>query len=473
MCQYRKSIQLRANNNHCRNQVVAVTMNSSKIARYVEHVSRANYMRFCYVWLAASGRGRQERDIDMNSPIERMYRRNLPPAAKPWTGFPNFNFVGGHVEREAVPVEELMAAATAILQEKGRELATYHMDSGPQGLRELREFVARRMKRDRGIECNPDHILITSGSAQGLNLVNSLLLEPGDTVVTEEFTFGVMLNMIRAQGAQVVAAPLDEFGIRIDALERVLDDLKEQGIVPKFIFTIPTVQNPTGSVMPLERRHALVALAEARGIPILEDDCYADLVWEGDWPSSLAALSQNGSVIHVGSFSKSIAPALRLGYLIADWAVMSRLLPLKVDGGTSGLEQMLVAEYCVNHFDAHIEKLRARLKVKLAALIEAIEREFGAAAELTVPNGGIFVWLRLPDAVDTSMLATAAAAEGVAFDPGADWAVTPELARHHLRLCFALASKEEIYEGVARLAEICQRETGIPIRRGNVELRRT
>jgi 2-aminoadipate transaminase len=409
----------------------------------------------------------------MNSSIERMFRCNLPLAAKRWTGFPRFNFVGGHVEREAIPVEELMASTTAILQKKGRELATYHMDSGPQGFRELRDFVARRMKRDRGLECDSDNVLITSGSVQGLDLVNSLLLQPGDTVVAEEFTFGVMLKMIQAKGAEIVAVPLDEFGICIGALERVLDDLRDKGIIPKFIFTIPTVQNPTGSIMPLERRRSLIALAEARGIPILEDDCYADLVWEGNRPPSLAALSKDGSVIHVGSFSKSIAPALRLGYLIADWTVMSRLLPLKVDGGTSGLEQMLVAEYCVSHFDAHIETLRARLKTKLATLVEAVEREFGAAAELTVPKGGIFMWLRLPDAVDTSMLFTAAAAEGIAFDPGVEWAVKPDQARHHLRLCFALASEQEIREGVAKLAEICQRETGIPLRRGNIEYRRT
>ena len=121
----------------------------------------------------------------MNSSIERMFRCNLPPAAKRWTGFPRFNFVGGHVEREAIPVEELMASTTAILQKKGRELATYHMDSGPQGFRELRDFVARRMKRDRGLECDSDNVLITSGSVQGLDLVNSLLLQPGDTVVAE------------------------------------------------------------------------------------------------------------------------------------------------------------------------------------------------------------------------------------------------------------------------------------------------
>ena len=407
----------------------------------------------------------------MNSSIERNFRRNLPPPAKRWVGFPDYNFVGGHVGRETVPIAELMAATKTVLRDKGRELATYHMDSGPQGLRELREFVAQRMTQDRGMRCNADQVLITSGSIQGLDLVNNLLLQPGDTVVAEEFTFGLMLNMIRSKGAHIVAAPLDKFGIRTDVLEQIIDNIEDQGSVLKFIYTIPTLQNPTGSVMSLERRRSLVALAEARGIPILEDGCYADLVWEGDRPPSLAAMSKGGSVIHVGSFSKSIAPALRLGYLVADWAVMSRILPLKVDGGTSGLEQMLVTEYCVGHFDAHIETLCTRLAAKLGALTEAIEREFGLAAEMTAPNGGIFAWLRLPDGVDTSALLQIAASEGIAFDAGADWAVDSEMGRHHLRLCFALASEQEIYEGVAKLADVCQRETGIPLRRRNIELK--
>ena len=405
----------------------------------------------------------------MSTPIERMFRRGLPPPASPWAGFPRYNFTGGHNDRDAIPVESLATEMANILREKARDLATYFMDSGPQGVRELREFVAERMARDRGMQCNPDQVLITSGSMQGLDLVNNLLLEPGDTIVAEEFTFGVLLNKVRAKGVEVVPAPLDEFGIRIDALEQVLDKLENRGVTPKYIYTIPTIQNPTGSVMPLERRRALVALAEARGIPILEDECYSNLIWEGDWPPSLRALSKDNHVIHLGSFSKSLAPALRLGYLIADWPVMSQILSLKIDGGTGAVEQMLVAEYFGRQFDTHIEALRARLKGKLESLVVAVDREFGSTAELIAPRGGIFLWLRLPEQVDTSALATAALAEGVAIDAGADWAVEPELARHHLRLCFALSTEEEIREGVAKLAEICRRETGIPLRSGNID----
>jgi 2-aminoadipate transaminase len=405
----------------------------------------------------------------MSTPIEQMFCRNLPPAVKPWSGFPAYNFVGGHNDRDAIPVEALANAMTKVLREKGRDLATYHMDGGPQGLRELRDIVARQLTRDRGMKCDADQVLITSGSAQGLDLVNNLLLEPGDTVIIEEFTFGIMLNMVRAKGAKIVAAPLDEFGIRVDALEQVLDDLENRGTTPKYIYTIPTVQNPTGSVMPLERRRAVVALAESRGIPIFEDECYSNLIWEGEAPPSLRALSKDNHVIHIGSFSKSLAPALRLGYLIADWPVMSRILSLKVDGGTGALAQMLAAEFLRDHYDAHLGMVRTRLKTKLESFVETVAREFGAGVELSVPAGGIFLWLRLPEEVDTSALSAAALAEGVAFDPGADWAVDTERGRHHLRLCFALSGEEEIREGIAKLAAICRRETGFPRRSGNID----
>ena len=140
-----------------------------------------------------------------------MFRKNLPPASKRWTGFPKFNFIGGHGDRESVPVADLIAAAAAVLDKKGRELATYHMDSGPQGLLELRQFVAQRLKQNRGINCDADSVMITSGSAQGLSLVNNLLLDPGDTVLAEEFTFGLMVKLIESRGARAIPMPLDEF----------------------------------------------------------------------------------------------------------------------------------------------------------------------------------------------------------------------------------------------------------------------
>ncbi|MEL7000503.1 MAG: PLP-dependent aminotransferase family protein, partial [Pseudomonadota bacterium] len=254
-----------------------------------------------------------------------------------------------------------------------------------------------------------------------------------------------------------------------------LDRLAADGVTPKYIYTIPTVQNPTGSVMPIARRHALLSLAKDRGIPIFEDECYADLVFEGDWPPAIrglddSGLDDSGLVIHIGSFSKTLAPALRLGYMVCDWPLMSRMMPLKSDAGTGALEQMLVAEYFGNHFDAHLEMLKPRLKRKLDVMVEAVSREFGTAAEFTRPKGGIFFWMRIPG-VDTTKLNAAALREDLHFNPGAGWSTADANPRagESLRLCFALATEDQIDAGVAKLAEICRREFGVPTVSGNVQ----
>ena len=396
-------------------------------------------------------------------------RDDLPPAGARWTGFPRYNFVGGHNAPEAIPVDALIDAVTKQMREKGAELARYNLEGGPQGMLELREVVARKMTRDRGMKTAPDDVLITSGSLQGLDLVNAVLLNPGDTVIIEENTYGGMLSKVARCGAKIVGAPIDEDGIQVDALEKILDDLAAKGVTPKYIYTIPTVQNPTGSIMPLDRRKALLALAKARGVPIFEDECYADLVWGDDCPPAIRGLDDSGIVIHVGSFSKTLAPALRLGYMVADWEIMSRMMPLKSDAGTGAVEQMMVAEYFGNHFDAHMAMLKPQLKRKMDVMADAVEREFGTAAEFTRPKGGIFFWMRIPG-VDTTALGAAASAEGFEFNPGAAWSTGDADTRcgESLRLCFALASEDEIRDGVAKLAEICRRETGIPAISANV-----
>ena len=394
--------------------------------------------------------------------------KDAPPAAQPWAGYPKHNFVGGHNDREGIPVEAMAQAVAKQLTEIGPELATYHLEGGPQGMSRLREVVAEKLNRDRGMAITADEVLITSGSLQGLDLVNAMLLNPGDAVIIEENTYGGMLSKVARHGAEIIGAPLDGEGLRLDALSDILDRLAAEGRKPKYIYTIPTVQNPTGSVMPLQRRHGLLALAARHGVPIFEDECYADLVWDGAWPPALYALDDTRSVIHIGSFSKTLAPALRLGYLVAPWPVMSRILPLKGDAGTGALEQMVVAEYFGNHFQEHLAALKPRLKGKLDVMAEAVEREFGTAAEFTRPKGGIFFWMRIPG-VDTSALFQAASAEGLHFNAGAEWSSKGADAGDCLRLCFALTSHDEIREGVAKLAEICRREFGIPQRSGNVD----
>ena len=394
------------------------------------------------------------------------FAEGLPAPQPRWTGFPKYNFVGGHNDPVHVPAEELAAVASAALRGSGQTLAMYNAD-GPQGLRALREFVAEKVKA-RGIAASAEDVLITTGSGQAIDLVNRLLLNRGDTIVIEEFTYGGALTKLRRLGVDWVGAPLDEGGIRIDALARLFAELAGKGVKPKYLYTIPTIQNPTGSVMPLSRRKELLALAAEHGVPVFEDECYADLLWEGEAPPALYSLDPS-RVIHIGSFSKTLSPALRLGYAVADWQAMSRLVTLKreTDSGTGALDQMLVAEYFSRNFAPHVGELNGVLSEKLATMVEAVEREFGTAAELWRPKGGIFLWLKLPDAVDVRTLVAPAAKAGIAFNPGPEWAADGEAAKSHLRLCFALPSKEEIREGVAALAQVCFAETGIPARGDN------
>jgi 2-aminoadipate transaminase len=230
---------------------------------------------------------------------------------------------------------------------------------------------------------------------------------------------------------------------------------------PKYIYTVPTVQNPSATILPVERRRELLRLSAAYGVPVFEDDCYADLTWSGERPPAIYAMSGHGGVIHIGSFSKSIAPALRVGFILAPWEVMSRTLALKTDAGTGALEQMVLAEYCTANFPKHLAVLRRALRAKLVALMEALREHFGGAAEFDDSPGGIFLWVKLPEPVDTVRLYQKALAAGVAINPGPDWSVNKARARNRLRLCFASLSHEEIHAGVAVLANVCRREFGV------------
>ena len=396
----------------------------------------------------------------------------VPPPAVRWTGFPRYNFVGGHNDSDAVPIDDFIEASRRVLAREGHNLATYGLASGPQGYRPLREFLAKSLETRCGMQQSADDVLVVSGSLQALDLVNDVLLDPGDTVIVEEATYQGTLQRYDRLGVQYIGVPLDEDGIRMDALSGTLDRLNAVGMRPKFIYTVPTVQNPTGSVMPEDRRLELLRLARVHGVPIFEDDCYAELTFDGTRPRSIRALDDlddGGQVIYCGSFSKTIAPALRLGYLVADWEILSRLIAAKRDAGTGALTQMVLAEYCVTHFDDHVSRLRGVLKEKCDAISEALAAEFGTAAEMSVPEGGIFIWVTLPESVDTMKLFQAAMADGVAINPGAEWVADPSTGRNKLRLCFGHPSIADIRAGVAKLADICHREFGLPERSRNVE----
>ena len=397
----------------------------------------------------------RDQGIKMAFDMTTMFRPNLPPAATPWEEPPDYAFVGGNNDADSIPFGSLAEAAVNVLKREGKSLATYNLGGSPLGYLPLREFLVDALGSRASMAVDPNEILVTSGSLQALDLVNKALLTRGDTVIIEQATYGGMVSKLAGLGVNWLGVDLDEDGIVPAHLEQLLQSLAVEGVTPKYIYTIPTVQNPTGSVMPADRRREIVRLAHEYQVPIFEDDCYADLVWDGTRPPTLRALDEvGGAVIYCGSFSKSIAPALRVGYIVADEHVILQLSTLKTDAGTGALEQLTLAEFAPTHFDDHVERLMTAFKAKRDVMVEAVEREFGPDIHVTRPKGGIYVWLTFPADVDTGSFAAEAAEDGILFNPGAGWSAHPEWGKSRLRLCFGDATPAAINTGVARLAEI-------------------
>jgi 2-aminoadipate transaminase len=396
-----------------------------------------------------------------------LFRDGLPAIPPPAPAKPRILMNSGHNAPELIPCEKLAAAAQRVILREGTALARYF--SGPRALGHegLRRVLADMMRQSRGIDVGIERILVTSGSGQAIDLVDGLFITPGDVVLVEEFTYHGAITRMRRVGAELLPVAMDEGGMRMDALERQLEGLAAKGVKPKFLYTVPTIQNPTGTVLSLERRHALLDIARRHDLPIVEDDCYSDVFWGGQAPPALYALAPS-QVIYISTLSKTFAPAVRLGYIVADPAVLQQIVQSKRDGGTGLLDQMIVAEYFAEHYQTHMQAIRDRLHHKMKLTAETVRKEFGVSAEFVEPAGGIYLWLKLPEAVDGRSFAAAAAKEGILYNIGQEWAARAEDGRSYIRLCFALTTEDEIREGVARIAQLCFEANGVPAFRDNV-----
>ena len=257
----------------------------------------------------------------------------LGPAAE-WKGYPKYNFIGGHIDDESIPIKSLKDSIDNIILKEGKTLAKYGLESGPQGYLTLRNFISLQLNESASIKCSEKEILVVSGSLQALDLVNQTFLKKDDTVIIEEENYGGTISRLNRLGVNMVGVPIESDGMKINALEEILKDLKSKDIKPRYIYTIPTIQNPTGTIMSVKKRKALIDLSKKYEVPIFEDDCYADLIFDKERPPAIKSFDKEGYVIYCGSFSKSIAPALRVGYLLADWHILSRILPYKTDAGS-------------------------------------------------------------------------------------------------------------------------------------------
>ena len=392
------------------------------------------------------------RNIDYST----LFNKALPPPSGKWQGHPKYNFIGGHSDPDLVPMNGFIESAAKVFKGDPRNIAMYNFDGGPQGLLSLRNFLVGKLSEERGINVTAEEILITSGSGQAIELINEILLDEGDTVVVESFTFSGALSYLRRRRVNFVGVDLDENGIRMDHLENILSSLKTKGIRPKYIYTIPTLQNPTGTVMSMEGRQRLLSLSQQYEVPIFEDECYADLIFEGEYENAVRALDDSNRVLHIGSFSKSLGPGLRLGYVVASWDIMSRLLSRKTDAGTGVMDQMIVGDYFSNHYDEHIQDMRSALQRKRNALSAALREHFGPLVDFEEPRGGMYLWVKLPSGFDSRDYVQTALEEGIAYNPGPDWSANPDAAASYIRLCYALPNETEIWEGIEKLAKVFQ-----------------
>lgn len=347
----------------------------------------------------------------------------------------------------AVPFRRILSEVLRV--EQGVALGP----ESPQGLPALREVLATYLAQ-LGIKVHASDVLITAGTQQAINLVARTLLQPGDRVVVEAPTWPGALDVFEGLGVEVIGIPLDAEGMRMDALERVLE--REQ---PRLIFTIPTFQNPTGTAMGTMRRREIVALSHRHGVPILEDDNMREVRFGSPIPPPLAAFDQYGDVIYAASFTKSLIPALRLGYLVARGPVREALVVQRraLDMFSSTLLQRALHHYLESgDVHAHWKHTRRVYRRRHAAMLDALRRHFPAGATWRGVEGGFVLWIKVPDGVPIMVLLEEAVREGVGFAPGA--AFFPQPAdQPFIRLNFAALTETQIEEGIATLGRLLRR----------------
>jgi 2-aminoadipate transaminase len=366
------------------------------------------------------------------------------------------SFAGGLPAGETFPIPEFQEACVRVLKEKGSSALQY---GATEGYPPLREMIARHLDRF-GITASPENVMITSGSQQALDLIAKLLINRGDRILVEAPTYLGALQAFNVFGANYVDVAMDDEGIRTDLLEEAL----RSG--PKFMYILPNFQNPTGVSMSLKRREDLVALSDKYGVPIIEDDPYGQLRYEGEPKPSLFVLDrvnhngdykyQLGNVIYLCTFSKTLAPGLRLGWIVAPPDVISKLVQLKqgADLHTSTFNQIVAYEVAKGGFlDGHIEKIRALYGERRKVMLAALEEFCPEGVTWTRPDGGLFLWVTLPEGMNCQRVFEAALKENVAFVPGDCFYATPtEIGLRQMRLNFSYGNPEQIREGVRRLA---------------------
>jgi GntR family transcriptional regulator/MocR family aminotransferase len=361
------------------------------------------------------------------------------------------SFAGGVSDSRLFPADDFRKVLQAVMRRDGIEALDY---GDRRGFAALRETIVHILA-SQGLQTSPENVLITAGSQQALALVAQLLLEPGDTVLVESPTYSGALDLFHALNFKIISVPVDGQGMQVDLLEKQL-----QQHHPKLIYAIPNFHNPTGTCLSGARRHQLIVLSDRYNIPILEDDFVGDLRYEGRSQPALKALDPGGQVIHVSTFSKMLMPGLRVGFIVADGPVYDRLVKYKRvnDLATSSLIQRALEDYVtVGRYQAHLRRSSGIFHKRRDAMLTAIQRHLPVEIQIDPPQGGLFLWLKLPQNLSAEALLPLAIGEGVDFMPGSNFFLEKADGLNWLRLNFVVHNKEKIEEGLRRLGKAVQR----------------
>ena len=369
------------------------------------------------------------------------------------------SLAGGLPDTSTFPPETFAAMAGRVATESCARALQY----GPtEGLGETKACIAEVMAAE-GMSVDGDDLIVTTGGQQVLDLVTKTLIDPGDVVVAEAPTYPGAVPVFSSYQAEVVQIEVDESGMRVDLLEEALDGLEREGRRPKFVYTVPTFQNPAGVTMSLERRRRLVEIARRRELLVLEDNPYGLLRYEGSPEPTLRSLDGGVYVMYLGTFSKILSPGIRLGWIAAPPPVLEKINLGKqaADLCTSTLSQLMVRAYFEEaDWQTYVDSLTEIYRARRDTMLDALAEFFPAEAEWTRPAGGLFIWATLPDFIDTTDLLARALRDNVAFVPG-EGAYLDGRGRSSMRLNFSGSNEDSVREGVRRIGKVVSEQVAL------------